>query len=579
MEYALLIIAGIIVLVATAAFSKKLGVATPILLVVIGIGYSLVPGAPHIGLNPELVLEVLLPLLLYAAAVQVPLMDFRRNLRGITMLSVVLVVVSAVVVGFILYALLPQLDLAAAIALGAVVSPTDAVAATAVAKRLGLPARDVTLLEGESLVNDATALVLLKSAIAATATSVSLWSVAGDFVRSVVVAVVVGLIIGFVTVWVRSKFSDPILETVVTFVVPFLAFIPTEALGASGALSVVVAGLYAGHQSARRLSALSRMSERVNWRVIAFIIENGVFLMMGAELTSLVRESVQHAEIGLGATIAMGLLVVAVLLVVRALVVMPVLYSIRRAAGRADDSRERLSSMQDRIRSIRDRLGDGHRASARVRRAEHTIARRDADMIDLQKNNVGWRDGAVLTWAGMRGVVTLAAAQSLPANTPYRAQLVLIAFIVAIVTLLAQGGTLPWVIRLTKIRGTDAAADLRELASLLDEIADAAEEALNGASIDLPEGVEIDQAVTERLRREINALAESAWEQAAVHEGEAPVGPHAQYRMLLRVTIDAEREALLEARSKGVYPSRVLNRAESLLDQEEARLDQGAGRD
>ena len=579
MEYALLIIAGIIVLVATAAFSKKLGVATPILLVVIGIGYSLVPGAPHIGLNPELVLEVLLPLLLYAAAVQVPLMDFRRNLRGITMLSVVLVVVSAVVVGFILYVLLPQLDLAAAIALGAVVSPTDAVAATAVAKRLGLPARDVTLLEGESLVNDATALVLLKSAIAATATSVSLWSVAGDFVRSVVVAVVIGLIIGFITVWVRSKFSDPILETVVTFVVPFLAFIPTEALGASGALSVVVAGLYAGHQSARRLSALSRMSERVNWRVIAFIIENGVFLMMGAELTSLVRESVQHAEIGLAATIAMGLLVVAVLLVVRALVVMPALYSIRRAAGRADDSRERLSSMQDRIRSIRDRLGDGHRASARVRRAEHTIARRDADMIDLQKNNVGWRDGAVLTWAGMRGVVTLAAAQSLPANTPYRAQLVLIAFIVAIVTLLAQGGTLPWVIRLTKIRGTDAAADLRELASLLDEIADAAEEALNGASIDLPEGVEIDQAVTERLRREINALAESAWEQAAVHEGEAPVGPHAQYRMLLRVTIDAEREALLEARSKGVYPSRVLNRAESLLDQEEARLDQGAGRD
>jgi len=579
MEYALLIIAGIIVLVATAAFSKKLGVATPILLVVIGIGYSLVPGAPHIGLNPELVLEVLLPLLLYAAAVQVPLMDFRRNLRGITMLSVVLVVVSAVVVGFILYVLLPQLDLAAAIALGAVVSPTDAVAATAVAKRLGLPARDVTLLEGESLVNDATALVLLKSAIAATATSVSLWSVAGDFVRSVVVAVVIGLIIGFITVWVRSKFSDPILETVVTFVVPFLAFIPTEALGASGALSVVVAGLYAGHQSARRLSALSRMSERVNWRVIAFIIENGVFLMMGAELTSLVRESVQHAEIGLAATIAMGLLVVVVLLVVRALVVMPVLYSIRRAAGRADDSRERLSSMQDRIRSIRDRLGDGHRASARVRRAEHTIARRDADMVDLQKNNVGWRDGAVLTWAGMRGVVTLAAAQSLPANTPYRAQLVLIAFIVAIVTLLAQGGTLPWVIRLTKIRGTDAAADLRELASLLDEIADAAEEALSGASIDLPEGVEIDQAVTERLRREINALAESAWEQAAVHEGEAPVGPHAQYRMLLRVTIDAEREALLEARSKGVYPSRVLNRAESLLDQEEARLDQGAGRD
>jgi CPA1 family monovalent cation:H+ antiporter len=572
MEYALLVIAGILVLIAAAAFSKKLGIATPILLLIIGIAYSFVPHAPHLTLDPEVVLDLLLPLLLYAAAVQVPIVDFRRNLGGITTLSVVLVIVSAIVIGFILFALLPQLNLAAAIALGAVVSPTDAVAATAVAKRLGLPARDVTLLEGESLVNDATALVLLKSAIAATAASVSLWSVVGDFARSVIVAIVVGLIVGLITVWVRSKFSQPVLDTVLSFVVPLLAFIPAEALQASGALSVVTAGLYSGHQAARKFSVQSRISEQLNWRVIAFVIENGVFLIMGGQLTGLVAKAVQHPEMGLPETIALGLLVVVVLLVVRAFVVAPVLWRIRRAAGRADDGRERLSTIRESIKSWRGR-SDDDRSRERVERAEHRIAQRDADMVDLQKNPVGWRDGVVLSWAGMRGVVTLAAAQSLPEDTPYRPQLVLIAFVVAIVSLLAQGGTLPWIIRLTGVRGTDAAADARELASLLDEIADAADRALEEPQIDLPDGQELDETALQRLRDDIGVLAESAWERAAIHDGATPAGPHAQYGMLLRIAMDAEREALLQARSKGAYPSRVLSRAEALLDREEARLE------
>jgi CPA1 family monovalent cation:H+ antiporter len=158
-------------------------------------------------------------------------------------------------------------------------------------------------------------------------------------------------------------------------------------------------------------------------------------------------------------------------------------------------------------------------------------------------------------------------------DTPYRPQLILIAFVVAIVSLLAQGGTLPWMIRLTGVRGTDVAADTRELASLLDELADAADDALDNPEIDLPEGQEVDPAVVERLRRDIGVLGESTWERAAENEGESRLGPHAQYGMLLRLAIDAEREALLDARSKGVYPSRVLGRAQALLDQEEARLE------
>jgi CPA1 family monovalent cation:H+ antiporter len=301
-----------------------------------------------------------------------------------------------------------------------------------------------------------------------------------------------------------------------------------------------------------------------------------VFLIMGGQLTGLVAKAVQHPEMGLPETIGLGLLVVVVLLVVRAFVVAPVLWRIRRAASKADDGRERLSTLRANMKAWRTRFSDD-RVQQRADRAEHRLAQRDADMVDLQKNQVGWRDGVVLTWAGMRGVVTLAAAQSLPEGTPYRPQLVLIAFVVAIVSLLAQGGTLPLIIRLTGIRGTDDAADARELASLLDEIADAADRALEDPKVELPEGQAVDQKVVQRLRDDIGVLAESAWERAAVHDGASPVGPHAQYGMLLRIAVDAEREALLEARSRGDYPSRVLGRAQALLDQEEARLERSAG--
>src|SRR4051794_16284023 len=167
MDYALVAIGGVIAIVGAAALAPKLGIAAPLLLVVVGVGYSFIPGAPAIEIEPEWILAGVLPPLLYAAAINVPVVDFRRNLAPIASLSVVLVVASALVTGFVLFAILPKLDFAAAVALGAVISPTDAVAATSIGKRLGLPSRLLTILEGEGLVNDATALVLLKSALAA----------------------------------------------------------------------------------------------------------------------------------------------------------------------------------------------------------------------------------------------------------------------------------------------------------------------------------------------------------------------------------------------------------------------------
>src|SRR3982751_2526844 len=185
MDYALVSVLGVVVVVVTAAFSRRLGVAAPLLLVLVGIGYSFIPGVPTIEVPPDLILMGVLPPLLYAAAINVPVVDFRRNFASITALSVLLVVVSAFATGFVLFILLDDLNLGAAIALGAVISPTDVVAATSIAKRLGLPPRLVSILEGEGLVNDATALVMLRTAIAVTGATASAafngWKVVGEF--------------------------------------------------------------------------------------------------------------------------------------------------------------------------------------------------------------------------------------------------------------------------------------------------------------------------------------------------------------------------------------------------------------
>src|SRR3978361_236785 len=187
MAWAIIGVVGIVTIVAAGAFANKLGVAAPILLILFGVGFSFIPGAPT-NVPPEIILAGLLPPILYSAAVNVPVIDFRRNFSSIFGLSVLLVLVSAFVTGGLLNILFPKLSLAEGVALGAVISPTDAVAATAIGKRLGLPPKLVTILEGEGLVNDATALVLLRSAIAAIAMSVSFWGSIGDFFYSVFVA-------------------------------------------------------------------------------------------------------------------------------------------------------------------------------------------------------------------------------------------------------------------------------------------------------------------------------------------------------------------------------------------------------
>jgi CPA1 family monovalent cation:H+ antiporter len=576
LDFALVGIGGVVLIVAAAAFSRKLGVAAPLLLVLVGIGYSFIPGVPSIEVEPELILMGVLPPLLYAAAIQLPVVDFRRNFGSISALSVLLVIGSAFLTGFVLFVILDDLDLAAAIALGAVISPTDVVAATSIGKRLGLPPRLLAILEGEGLVNDATALVLLRSAIAATALSVSgTFDIAGsigDFAYSVVVAGAFGLFIGFVSVVVRRRLNQPVLDTAISFAVPFIAYIPAEEMHASGVIAVVAAGIYAGHQSAR-FTPQSRIAERLNWRTVQFVLENGVFLLMGAQLSGIVSE-IEEGDLAWHQAVALGVLLAGILMVLRFGFVWPLLFFVRRGEERSARRAQRATAFDERVKAF-----DTHGSPRAARRVMGFLRRSEQarnDVKQYQAEGLGWRGGIVLGWAGMRGVVTLAAAQSLPRGTPYYEQLVLIAFTVAIVTLLVQGGTLPLVIRWTGIRGTDRAADRRELATLLDEMQEAGLATLDAPKLRLPDGSVIEPAVIERVRHDTSLASEVAWERAEHADMDDGIlqSPHQQYRELRREVLQAEREVLLDARGRGAYPSRILQRAQSLLDLEEARLEQ-----
>lgn len=567
MEYALLGLFGVLAIVLVARFAPKLGVASPLILVVVGIGASFVPGVPDINVPPGLILSVVLPPILYAAAVNVPLVDFRRNLKAITGLSVLLVIVSAVITGFALYLVLPDLSLPAAIALGAVISPPDAVAATSIGKRLGLPPRLVTVLEGEGLVNDATALVLLRTAVAASAGAVSLGEVVGDFAYAVAAAIAIGIAVGYAMVWVRSKLDDPVLNTTISFTVPFLAFIPAEELNASGVLAVVVAGLITGHNSARFFSAQDRIAERINWRTAQFVLENGVFLLIGIELRTLV-EQVEVDDLSVLEAIGLGILASIALVIIRTLFIIPLIAVLRRDQRRAKQKGRYLDSALRRLENSGEKQQAPSANSDRVRRF---LTRKRADAAFLTSEGLSWRGGAVLAWSGMRGVVTLAAAQSLPTDIPYRPQLILIAFTVAVVTLLGNGGTLPLLIRKLGIVGTDSAADREELAGLIREIS-----AVGLATLDNPELLtengDFEPDVIDRARDDSIMRSESV---AELRTGQP--GPHQQHRTLRLRVLEAERVALLDARSTGSYSSRVMERAQNILDLEESRLAQLSG--
>lgn len=577
MELALAAVVTLVLLAGTSIIAGRIGVAAPLLLVLLGIGIGYIPGFPEFDLDPEIILLGVLPPLLYSAAVNVPLVDLRRNAAPIAGLSVVLVVLTAGAAGWLLHLAVPDIPLPVAIALGAVIAPTDAVAATAVGKRVGMPPRLVTILEGESLVNDATALVLLRTAIAAVAGGFVFWDAAMQFAAAVAVAVLIGLGVGIVTVLIRSKLGNPIHDTVISFAVPFVSFVPTEALGGSGVLAVVVTGLYTGHHATRTFTAHARVTEQLNWRTVQFILENGVFLLMGVQLHTLVDE-VRSSPLRLEHTALIALALVGVLILARGLFMIPVIVQLRYQLRGVESRAAGFGELADRAKRV---MGDGEPTTRHLRiieRTEQLAKRSEADLAHARAEGLGWRGGLTLTWSGMRGVVTVAAAQSIPAEVPFRAQIVLIAFFVAALTLVIHGLTLPWVIRVLKPAGRSADDHRAELTDLIRTVLSAGLEAIDteveretresehdaSHTPPAPATVDLARSSTKNILTPLASSVHTETE-AAEHEMQA-------YFTLTRAAIAAQRDVLLEERAIGRYSSEAIRAVSAALDSHEARL-------
>jgi CPA1 family monovalent cation:H+ antiporter len=506
---ALVAVAGIV-----AGFARRLQWSEPLALVVIGIGISFIPHFLDIELTPDLILIGLLPPLLYAAAIRTSLVDFRANRRPLLVLSVGLVAFTAVTVGLAAWWVVPGTTLAAGFALGAVVAPTDAVAATTVARRVGMPRRVVSILEGESMVNDATALVALNTALAAISSTISPWQVGWDFVREAGGGLLVGLAAAFVLAVVRRYIDDPVLDTTLSFAAPYVAFLPAQQLHASGALAVVVTGLILGHKSPVLQSAGSRIAENINWRTVQFLLENVVFLLIGLQIRPLltsVRDEHLHWTSVVGPC-AVVLTVTVVSRIVWVFAVVGVLRVLRQPVWQ-------------------------------------------------------WRTSLVVGWAGMRGVVTLAAVFLIPADTPYRALLALAAFIVVAGTLLLQGLTLPWLVRRLNLPGPDLAEDALQAAGLVDTATRAGLAVLDELARpgDPPE-------VLDELRQRALKRSNGLWEQLGRSQTELEP-PAATYRRLRLQMLSAERSSILQARDSGAYDDEVLRMALQSIDVEESMLD------
>jgi CPA1 family monovalent cation:H+ antiporter len=585
MEILVVGVAALIAIAAATALGPKLRIASPLILVLLGIVVSFLPVLPEFEVDPELILAGILPPLLYSAAVSMPAMNFRRELNAIGGLSIVLVVISSVVLGLFFAWAVPDLGIWWGIALGAIVSPTDAVA-TSIVRRVGVGGRVVSVLQGESLLNDATALVLLRSAIAATAAAVSFWEVAGDFAFAVGIAVALGFVVGHANLWVRRRVTDSTVNTVLSFTVPFLASIPAEMLGASGLVAAVVAGLVTGHGGARRLPPQHRASDAQNWRAVELVLEGAIFLIMGLELSALVAD-VQSAHEGVhnAVVVALGALLLTIL--VRAAFLAPLLALLRRRRLRTERAKPRIDALSERLGESGEPSDwpFGRRSEPTVERVRQTrtrVRRLRADIDYFLSTPLGWREGGVLVWAGMRGAVTLAAAQTLPAAAPNRSLLVLIAFIVAATSLLLQGGTLAAVVRWLAPAGPDEEAQHAERAEILALLSRVAARVREENGVPAVSGPVSDMGAGDRSVSEYGAVDAEDADAALVPEaGDATVDrgaedrmdQHGRVRAVALAVIVAQREALLDARDDGTFDAESLDLALGTLDAAQISLE------
>ncbi len=542
-ESLVVIVVGLVLIAAGALLGLKFGVAAPLLLTAVGVGASFLPMFTDISIEPEWVLEGLLPPLLYSASVAMPSMNFRREFGAISGLSIALVVATSLALGIFFMFAIPGLGFAWGVALGAIISPTDAVA-TSIIRQAPVSKRVMALLDGESLLNDATALVLLRTAIVATASAFSIWGMVGTFAWSVAVAAVVGVIVGALNLAVRARISDPAVNTVLSFTVPFLASIPTDLLGGSGLVAAVVAGLATGFRAPRELSPESRLSDTQNWRTVELVLEGAVFLTMGLQIKTIVAAVVDlHGNVILACLVALGALVLTLL--IRAGYVTALLGLLRRRARRRARTQPRLQDIQEKMTTDEgrqlalDRLNTRPGRPRTVRDLDRFMTRITRSLADVDyflRQPLGWRDGSIVVWAGMRGAVTVAAAQTLPESTPQRSVLVLIAVVVALASLVVQGGTIGALVG--HLTGSSETDDEDEQTT----------------------------AQRRRLRELLRAASETVPNSSSTGHRSPDMGQPPTEKAHHVAVLNAQRDALLDARDDGTFDA-------ELLEDELANLD------
>jgi CPA1 family monovalent cation:H+ antiporter len=520
------VVLALLLLVALlTVLARRIGVPYPILMTLGGLALGLLPGLPRVELAPDIVFLLFLPPLLFAAAFFTSPRELAANARPIGLLAIGLVLVTTVVVAVAVHTLASGVPWAVAFALGAIVSPPDAVAATAIAQRLGLPRRVVIILEGESLVNDATALVAYRLAvIAAVSGAFSLGSAAVSFVVVSVGGVAIGLVAGWLIVFVLKRLSDPPVEVLLSLLAPFGAWLPAEALGVSGVLSVVTAGIVVGRAAPRILGSDARVLGSGVWQMVVFTLNGLVFILIGLQLPNIVDNlsaTRTFAELASWAVI-----VSVTVIVVRLVWVFPGTYLPRWL-----------------LPSVR----------ARERRPPS-------------------RNVVIVGWAGMRGVVSLAAALALPlkvdsgAPFPERDLVIFLTFSVILATLVGQGLTLPWLARRLGV-GDDGSADHEELHAR-EAALNAALSRLDELDAELPGHRELLDHLRERYQHATAHLEHD-------HEsGEVPLDQEeVEHAAIRRAVIDAQRLAVIDLRDRGVISDEALRRVERGLDLEELRAE------
>jgi Na+/H+ antiporter len=518
----------LIAVLALAAFARKLVIPYPILLVIGGLVLGFIPGVPTLRLDPDVVFLVFLPPILWSAAYFTSWRDFRSNLRPITLLAVGLVLATAAAVAVVAHIWLPGLGWAGAIALGAIVSPPDAVSATAVAKRLDLPRRAVTILEGESLVNDATALILYRAAVMAAVSGTFIFSdTVVDFFMAAGVGVVVGLLVGVVARWALKLMKDSFSEIAVTLLSPYIAWVLAEQAHASGVLACVAGGLYLRQHFSEAVAPTTRIQARAVWDFLVFVLNGFIFILIGLQLGAL-REAIPP---GMFIPLMLSGALVSVTAIVVRLIWVPLAAWIPRLLSPSLRARDPMPALPSLF---------------------------------------------IIGWTGMRGIVSLAAALALPLTTaagapfPFRAEIILITFSVILATLVVQGLSLAPLIRALK---------LKEDGTLEREEMQAREHAATAALVRLDEVANEGWPIPEHLDQMRVHYGDRV--QRYTKDGTAPECTAEAieiFRRLRHETLTAERLAVIGLRNNGVISDDVLHRLEHELDVEALQLGIGERR-